>query len=162
MRTSASGSSSRGGCCPSTLNGSAIAWPTSDIGSVETAEALVTPGACTQALDDILVEARQVLPIAILRRRQQHLRADEVVGLEARVDLQQLGEAPRHQARADEQHQRQRDFDDHKPARARDARRDCSSCLPESASVLAQIAARRVQRRDDAERERHARSKPPP
>ena len=44
MRTSASGSSVVGGCCPSTLNGSAPAAPTSCSGIADTADALVMPG----------------------------------------------------------------------------------------------------------------------
>jgi hypothetical protein len=44
MRTSAIGSSVRGGCCPSTLNGSAPATPTSCSGIADTADAFTTPG----------------------------------------------------------------------------------------------------------------------
>ena len=68
--------------------------------------------------------------------------------------LQQLGETAGHQPGADEQHQCQRDLDDHQSAEhmpgVRAARRACRL-----GEVAAQVCARRVQRRNHAKGERH-------
>ena len=112
MRTSASGSSLFGGGRPSTANGSAEAAPTSFIGRIETADAAVTPGALLHPLHDVLEELHQAMALAVFGGRQEHLRGDDVARIESRIDLQQLREAARHQAGADQQDQRDRDLDD--------------------------------------------------
>ena len=69
----------------------------------------------SQPLDDRFEKLHEPMPLAVLGRRQKHLRGDDVAGLEARVYLQQLRDAARHQPRANEQDQRKRDLDHDQP-----------------------------------------------
>ena len=94
-------------------------------------------GLAPHALEHVFVEAhlRRAL---ILRRRQQHARGDEVRRIESGAHLQQLGEAARHQSGADQQHQRERDFDDHEPAQqpTRIRARPCCRTIPASCRAV--------------------------
>ena len=94
------------------------------------------------------------MPVLVLRLRQVDLHRQQVARLEAGRHAHQLREAARHQAGADQQHQRERDLDDHERAQqppARMARR-----ARERVHRVAQAGARRLDRGDEAEDQRDA------
>ena len=86
--------------------------PTGYIGSALTAAADCDAGQRADAVDRVLVEARAIERRLVFRLRQIDLHGEQIARLEPRRHAHQLREAARHQPGADEQHQRERHFDD--------------------------------------------------
>ena len=79
-------------------------------------------GQRADAADRVHVEARAIEAGPVFRLRQVDLHGQQIARLEARRHAHQLREAARHQSGADQQHQRERDFDDHQRAEQAAAR----------------------------------------
>ena len=141
---------------PSIVNGSAKSMPTGYIGSALTPAADCTPGSDADAVDRVHVEARAIEPGLVLRLRQIDLHREQVARLEARRHAHQLREAARHQAGADEQHQRQRDLDDDERAEQAPIP-TCASCRRTRSSCR---ASRRATPESPARGRRRARPRP--
>jgi len=79
-------------------------------GSPVVAPAACMPGSRLQPLECLLKERGPVTILRIPRRRERKVHRKCVVGIEAKIHLLKPEEASYHQARPDQQHQRERDF----------------------------------------------------
>ena len=85
------------------------------IGSEKASAALVTPGSAANAGQQVGVEP-QAARLGPLFAGQRESHGEQMVRLETGLDARDLAERAHHQARAGEQHERQRHFDDHEAA----------------------------------------------
>ena len=88
------------------------------IGSEKASAALVTPGSAANAGQQVGVEP-QPARLGPLFAGQREAHGEQMVRLESGLDARDLADRAHHQARAGEQHERQRHFDTMRPRRKR-------------------------------------------
>ena len=96
----------------------------------------------------------------VLAPRQRQARHQDVRGVQPEIDRLQRDEAAHEQPRADQQHQRQRDFDDDEHAAEPAAAEAAADAFAGVLERLDHVAPGRLQRRDQPEEQRRQTSPP--